>query len=132
MLNDGALWEVGGTNLLGNTTSLASLNVGPSQFIENEGLSGIDVAKNAENRASQLEGSLLLLLLRFDDFLLSGFLLCLQFGKSLCSSGGSALALGSLTKYVATCKLLLFLGSLESILDFLLVLALLGKLFLGL
>jgi hypothetical protein len=52
MFNKSALWEISGTNLLGNTTGLTSLDISSSELIENQSLAGIDVTKNTKNRTS--------------------------------------------------------------------------------
>ena len=59
MLLDRTLWEVGSTDLLGDTTGLTGLHVCPSELIKYKCLAGIDVTKNTEDRASQLNNVLL-------------------------------------------------------------------------
>jgi hypothetical protein len=46
LLLDGLDWEVGGTNLLSDTTGFAFLDVGLTDLVEQFGLSGIDVSQN--------------------------------------------------------------------------------------
>jgi hypothetical protein len=57
------LREVCGTNLLRNTTRLASLHIGLAEFIQDFCLTCIDVTQNANNGAAQLALFLALLLL---------------------------------------------------------------------
>jgi hypothetical protein len=82
VLNDGALGEIGSTDLLCNTTSFACLNISSSKFVENECFASVDVAENTENGASERD-CMLLLLLGLHDFLLSGLLLSLEFSQFL-------------------------------------------------
>ena len=44
MLDNGALGEIGSSDLLSDATSLACLHVSSSKFIKDESLAGIDVA----------------------------------------------------------------------------------------
>ena len=53
------LWEVGCSNLLGDATRLTCLHVCPPKFIKDKCLAGIDVTKNTEDWASQLNNVLL-------------------------------------------------------------------------
>jgi len=53
MAFDIIFWEVSGTNLLSNTTSFTSLNVGSSELIKDKSLTSIDVTKNTDNWASK-------------------------------------------------------------------------------
>lgn len=84
VLQDCTLREIGSTDLLGDTTGFTCLNIGATQLIKDECLSSIDMAKDAKNRAAQRD-SLLLLLLRFEDFLLSCLLLGFKLGEFLSS-----------------------------------------------
>jgi hypothetical protein len=46
--------KVSGSDLLSDTASFASLNIGFPQFVEDESFACIDVAQNANNRTPQL------------------------------------------------------------------------------
>jgi hypothetical protein len=52
MLNDGTFWEIGSTDLLGDTACLASLHVGSSELIEDERFASVDVTEDAQNGTS--------------------------------------------------------------------------------
>jgi hypothetical protein len=54
LLLDGLDREVGGTNLLSDTTGLALLDVGLANLVEQLGLAGIDVPKNTANGRAQI------------------------------------------------------------------------------
>jgi hypothetical protein len=55
-------WEVSRTNLLSDTTGLASLHIGLAEFVQNFSLSSIDVTHNANDGATQFACLLTLLL----------------------------------------------------------------------
>jgi hypothetical protein len=81
LLLDGVYREVGSTDLLGNTTSFALLDVGLSNLVEQLRLSGIDVTQNTADGRAQVvlgprgKGSLVSLLSPLGGFLLA---LCLS------------------------------------------------------
>lgn len=54
LLLDGIDREVGGTNLLSNTTCLTFLDVGLTDLVKQLRLTGIDVAKNTANGRSEV------------------------------------------------------------------------------
>ena len=61
---DGVDGDVGGADLLGDSTGLAVLDVGPSQFVQNLRLARVDVAQDANHRRPQhLDAAILLRLL---------------------------------------------------------------------
>ena len=59
VLLDRTLGEVCSTDLLGDSTGLTGLHVCPSELIKDQCLAGVDVAKNTEDGASQLDYVLL-------------------------------------------------------------------------
>lgn len=85
MLENGTLREVGCTNLLRDTTCFTSLDIRSSEFVKNESLSSVDVAKDTENGTSELDSADLLLLLSFEYFLFSSLLLGLSLFKKFLS-----------------------------------------------
>ena len=94
VFDDRALREECSTDLLSNTSGLASLHIGSSKLIENQCLSSVYMAENTENRSSQ-RGGMLLGLLGFHDLLLPSLLLSLKLGQLLLSLLLGALRLGS-------------------------------------
>lgn len=47
-------WEIGGTDLLGDTASLTGLDVGASQLIQDQSLTSVDVTHHADDWATKL------------------------------------------------------------------------------
>ncbi len=83
VLQYGALWEIGGTDLLCDTTGLTSLHISPSQLVKDEGFTRVDVTQNTQDGAPQFNITNLLLLLALKHLLLSCLLLCLALLKHL-------------------------------------------------
>lgn len=84
MLPNGALREIGSTNLLGDTTGLTSLYISSSKFIENKGFTGINVTEDTNNGASEFDRSLLRLQ-ALEDLFLASVLFSLTFFNHLSS-----------------------------------------------
>ena len=110
---DRTLREIGCTNLLGDATGLTGLNVRSSELIKDKCLAGVDMTKNTEDWASQLN-DVLLRLLALQDLLLASVLLGLALLKHLLPElfGLHGLSFLSLREHI-TLLLLLQLGLLN-------------------
>ncbi len=109
MLNYSALWEIGSTNLLSDTTSFTSLNIGSTELIEDKSFSGIDVTEDTENGTSEFDIADLLIFLAPSDCLLSRLYPLLFSLRTLRLSG--------LSKDITATLLLLLLARFSWILD---------------
>ena len=123
MLDNGALREVGSSDLLSDAASLSCLHVSSSKFIKDESLASIDVAQDTENWASEFSSSDFFELLSLEDLLFPGLLFRLEFSHFLLSLllSLSALLLHGFRKHISTRFLLFLLACLHGLLNLVLI-----------
>jgi hypothetical protein len=86
-------WEIGSTDLLGDSSSLTGLHISASELIKDKCFASIDVTQNTDNRASQFLLHVLLSLKSVLLCLFSFVSLCLDLSKSLLLSHDLLLSL---------------------------------------